>query len=225
MVKLVHAPEMAMWFDLGTIQKHVPSCRLTWDEVSRLPYPRICCVLITPEDGAMFATLVESSSSMVNVSCVSKEQNGKVLYSGNLYIKADPDGKMLMQVSGDRPKDEHRIASLVRPLSVVLHRIHAERQTYRPAPAGTPAQQAKRKRHGKAQLFDWNTVTIAPRPDKCEYQGGTHASPRMHDRRGHWRKYQGGKVGWVKNCKVGSATQGMVFKDYRIPITMTEHTT
>lgn len=52
-------------------------------------------------------------------------------------------------------------------------------------------------------LFDWHTVTIEPPKPKAQSQGGTHASPRLHDRRGHWRRYPSGKVGWV-------------FKDYRI---------
>ena len=37
-----------------------------------------------------------------------------------------------------------------------------------------------------------------------------------HDRRGHWRNYASGKKGWVKECKVGSPSKGIVFKDYKI---------
>ena len=215
MVKLVQEPENAHWFDLGVITKHVPAARIEWDEVSRMPYPRICCVSQTTEDGSKFATIVASDRSMVTVSCVSKEQSGKVLRSGTLYIKAS-EGQMMFQVSGDDPKDEKRIASLLRPLIVVARRIHTDVTAYRPSRKGTTAQQSKRQRSGKAPLFDWNTVTIKPTPDKGECQGGTHASPRLHDRRGHWRKYPSGKVGWVQNCKVGDASKGVVFKDYQI---------
>lgn len=74
-----------------------------------------------------------------------------------------------------------------------------------------------RAKKGKGPLkFAWHTVTIAPRPGPNEQKGGTHTSPRLHDRRGHWRNYASGKKGWVKECKVGSPSKGIVFKDYKI---------
>ena len=74
-----------------------------------------------------------------------------------------------------------------------------------------------RAKKGKGPLkFVWHTVTIAPRPGPNEQKGGTHTSPRLHDRRGHWRNYASGKKGWVKECKVGSPSKGIVFKDYKI---------
>lgn len=48
-----------------------------------------------------------------------------------------------------------------------------------------------------------------------EHQGGTHASPIPHDRRGHWRTYKiSGKRVWVNECKIkgGSADS----RNYRI---------
>jgi hypothetical protein len=41
---------------------------------------------------------------------------------------------------------------------------------------------------GKPPQFDWHTVKIEPPKPKAEPQGGTHASPRLHDRRGHIRR-------------------------------------
>jgi hypothetical protein len=50
-----------------------------------------------------------------------------------------------------------------------------------------------------------------------EYKGGTHASPRQHLRRGHYRHYKKtGKIAWVNQCTVGSLTNGYVHKDYRV---------
>lgn len=76
---------------------------------------------------------------------------------------------------------------------------------------------AKRIRHGKKPFFDWRTVTIQPTKPAQEPLGGTHASPRQHERRGHWRviKKTSKKV-WVKNCTVGNAINGVVFHDYKI---------
>ncbi len=46
--------------------------------------------------------------------------------------------------------------------------------------------------------------------------GGTHASPRLHLRRGHPRQYAPGKYCWVQPCVVGNKAAGMVHKDYAI---------
>lgn len=69
---------------------------------------------------------------------------------------------------------------------------------------------------GKTPTFDWVTVKVEPAKPKADYQGGTHASPRLHDRRGHLRKLPSGKTCWVKPCKVGDASKGVVFHDYKV---------
>lgn len=69
---------------------------------------------------------------------------------------------------------------------------------------------------GKVPAYDWHTVTIEAVEPKSESKGGTHASPRLHDRRGHIRRLRSGKNVWVKPCKVGDATKGIVWKDYVI---------
>ncbi len=45
---------------------------------------------------------------------------------------------------------------------------------------------------------------------------GTHASPRWHIRRGHWRTLRGGRRTFVRECEVGDPAQGGVVKDYRV---------
>lgn len=49
---------------------------------------------------------------------------------------------------------------------------------------------------------------------------GTHESPRLHWRRGHWRVIHRGKPierrAWVKRCLVGDVDKGWVHKDYRM---------
>lgn len=69
---------------------------------------------------------------------------------------------------------------------------------------------------GKAPSYDWRTVIIEPSQSERPHQGGTHASPRLHDRRGHLRRLKSGKNVWVKPCKVGDATKGSVFHDYEV---------
>jgi hypothetical protein len=70
---------------------------------------------------------------------------------------------------------------------------------------------------GRPPLYDWRTVIVQPiKPVKREHLGGTHASPRQHDRRGHMRMLPGGKQVWVKPCRVGDASRGTVFHDYEV---------
>lgn len=88
-------------------------------------------------------------------------------------------------------------------------------QAYIPSVAQTFTNRRKIAQ-GKPPSYDWRTVIIEPVAPRKESQGGTHASPRLHDRRGHLRRLRNGKNVWVKACKVGDPTKGIVFHDYKI---------
>lgn len=90
------------------------------------------------------------------------------------------------------------------------------------APNGDRAKNAKRIAKGKKPMYEWRTVEIKPPAPKSTSLGGTHASPRQHDRRGHWRQYKSGKRVWVRNAKVGKASNGTVFHDYKVHAIQTE---
>ena len=47
---------------------------------------------------------------------------------------------------------------------------------------------------------------------------GTHAAPRWHIRRGHWRQLQDGRRVFVRECEVGDQTRGGIVKDYRVDL-------
>ncbi len=74
----------------------------------------------------------------------------------------------------------------------------------------------KRKAKGKPPLYDWTTVVIEPIKPRSEHKGGTHASPRQHDVRGHWVKNKHGKTFWRKPHKRGNAANGTIFHDYKV---------
>jgi hypothetical protein len=69
---------------------------------------------------------------------------------------------------------------------------------------------------GKVPTYDWTMVYIEPSKPRSESKGGTHASPRQHDRRGHLRRLRSGKNVWVRPCKVGDPTKGVVWHGYAI---------
>ena len=66
--------------------------------------------------------------------------------------------------------------------------------------------------------WTWHLVDISPSRIRAAAQqrGGTHASPRWHIRRGHWRTLVDGRCVFVRACEVGDAAKGGVVKDYRI---------
>lgn len=74
----------------------------------------------------------------------------------------------------------------------------------------------KREAKGKLPLYDFHTLVLKPTgSENTAPFGGTHASPRMHLRRGHIRRLETGNV-WVNSCVVGSAQNGVIEKNYSI---------
>lgn len=77
----------------------------------------------------------------------------------------------------------------------------------------------KRAASGKPPLYEYKILTLDPTDGHQHTQGsgqGTHASPRIHLRRGHIRRLQSGKVTWVNAAVVGNKHQGVIDKDYRV---------
>jgi hypothetical protein len=76
----------------------------------------------------------------------------------------------------------------------------------------------KREAKGKQPFFEYKILTVAadrPQSSNKDHQGGTHASPRQHLRRGHIRRLTDRKI-WINSCVVGSAETGIIKKDYAV---------
>lgn len=82
------------------------------------------------------------------------------------------------------------------------------------------ASNANRIKRGKRPLFEWETVLIKPVVREVgDSHGGTHASPKPHDRRGHQRRYKNGKVVYVRPCTINKhriKEEGFIHHDYKI---------
>lgn len=77
---------------------------------------------------------------------------------------------------------------------------------------------ARAKKTGSPLYSTW-TLEIkgtSGSKDRGMSLGGTHASPRVHLRRGHIRHYDNGKTIWVQPCVVGNKENGMIDKDYKL---------
>lgn len=79
------------------------------------------------------------------------------------------------------------------------------------------AANAKRAAKGKPPFFTYKVLQVsAERSLKPETSGGTHASPRMHLRRGHLRRLEE-RVVWVRAAMVNAGSSaGVVAKDYTV---------
>jgi hypothetical protein len=73
---------------------------------------------------------------------------------------------------------------------------------------------AKRVRQKKKPFYDWHVVTIEPSKPAAPHQGGTHASPRLHEVRGPWVN-RNGKRFWRRPHERGDASLGISFHDYK----------
>lgn len=82
------------------------------------------------------------------------------------------------------------------------------------APEKLNKQRAKK---GKPPVFEYRIVDIpAWALAKADGLGGTHASPRLHWRRGHERRIGEGRKTFVHAHLVGCADRGFIHKDYAV---------
>lgn len=162
----------------------------------------MCTVGTDPEEGIVVS--------------VWRAPHGGRLVASPLLVYA-VDGTLVRYGSVDENEaiDEREAAMILGFVSAWLNSLSRRSESYVPSLKPTFTNRRKMAQ-GKAPTYVWHTVVIEPVQAKGEHQGGKHASPRLHDRRGHLRRLRTGKNVWVKACKVGSVSNGMVFKDYRL---------
>lgn len=76
----------------------------------------------------------------------------------------------------------------------------------------------KRMNKNKKPLIEFKLITIdGKKRELPSVPHGTHASPRQHWRRGHWRiMSKSGKRVWVNPMLVGDEANGKIIKDYAV---------
>jgi hypothetical protein len=217
MVKLAHDPESGHWFDLGHATER-PDGHISDDDILRLPYP-VCFLAGTQTNGTAVVLRLHSNSTHASLTV-----GGFVVGPRDEWVRAiEPtvitrvDGGLeISQPDGSPPSDKSEHLAVLQYIEDFLLALRQPMKAY--VPTARPSL-INRKRAAKGKgpvLFDWHTVTVEPPKPKAEPKGGTHASPRLHDRRGHWRRCPSGRVVWVRHCKVGDASKGVVFKDYKV---------
>ena len=78
----------------------------------------------------------------------------------------------------------------------------------------------KRKKKGKTLFFSYRTLHVTGETAAKDVTGkGSHASPRLHLRRGHIRRLPDGRRVWVTSCLVGDKSKGFAAHDYKVRMT------
>lgn len=208
MVRHSPDPESFMWFDAGHLD-WTPHVRVPIDTIMHLPFPRTAICAVDKTNVKLAMCLIGGENSVTVAGFRLDPFN---LFRPFAYLLT-PEG--MRYYIGKEECTAEFIKPAFRMVVAGLLRINDGGVAHQPKPIDSFINR-KRIAKGKQPLFDWHTVVIEPPKAKSEPLGGTHASPRLHDRRGHWRTLPSKKKVWVKSCKVGNASNGVVFKDYVI---------
>ncbi len=209
-VKLAPEPETAMWFDVGAMErwdgKQVPV-----QVMLNLPFRRTGIAGYDSHGKPFSLWLTQGDGNVLVAGCAIETHK---YFSPFAIVKTEGG---LGYYRKDKAVPESEIRPVIRMVAATLLKIMGERMAYQPTPQRTFINQKRQAKGKPALTFDWHTVAIEPPAPKNDAQGGTHASPRLHERRGHWRTIKkSGKRVWVRDCKVGDASKGVVFKDYEV---------
>lgn len=209
-VRLAPQPETAMWFDVGIMEPLTESTQTPVDVLLNLPFNRTGIAGVDSKGRKFSLWMTAGKDSVTTAGCTIEPTT---FFAPFAYIKTDQG---LRYYNNDKEVTRQKIDPVLRMVCAVLNKLSNGGIAYKATPKQTFLNR-KRAAKGKPALsFDWHTVVIEAKKPKQEYQGGTHASPRRHQARGHWRTYKSGKRGWVSECWKGDASKGAVFKDYQI---------
>ena len=199
------------WFDMSAAYRKE---QVISAEILSRPPPYPQTALVCSYEGKKALIFVARFGNITGVAGVQVE-NRKVRDIAPFFFLVDEEGIKVRHKDGT-PFD-YRTSHATGVLAFLAAFLQSLETT--PATGHLPIKRAtweKKVRQGKVPVYDWKTVVIEPTKPKGNDQGGTHASPRWHERRGHWRTMKSGKKIWVKNCEVGNKALGAVFKDYII---------
>ena len=214
----------------------IPQMSDDFKEVSniKLPFPKL--VIIT--GGRINESAVETSSSRgikmlycyfliqqesgieVHMLCGTSEyfsNPNKILYieSAHIYHNGHEIKTVVYQ-----NKLQSSVVQCTRSALTVIHKMTMSKNKFYmsvPTPEETKANR-KRINKGKKPLIRFETAVIEGKKTMMSSTGhGTHASPCLHWRRGHWRTIsKSGKKIWIDPMEVGDEANGKIIKTYAI---------
>ena len=186
---------------------------------ARAPFPNTLLQFETPSSpGASHALVLwrEQPDGSVQIIAAQRRSDKEWLSVSPTTVTKNEDGSFHYERIGyDERNTEFAILMHARAMNLfyILGCSNVDTAD-NPAPA---ALNKKRSKAGKFPVLEYKTLILKLDAQRTSGQaaGGTHASPRVHLRRGHVRRLESGRRVWVQACVVGS-THGMILKDYKI---------
>lgn len=214
MVALTPEPEKATWFDLGSLTrfKNASPIQVPAESMMRLPFD-LTAIAAIDKDGVKFALWLLNNGNGNSITVGGCTEGGK--YFHPFTYANTTDGIRFYE--GDTEMTDSNVKSVFKMVAACLLGLHDCTEAHQPTVKANSLTNQRRIAKGKLPLvYDWHTVKLEPSSPPSESQGGTHATPRRHQCRGHWRTCKSGKRVWVKDCWRGDASKGTVFKDYEV---------
>lgn len=201
----------AICFDAGSIEnllglRPVP-------ELARLPFSPCWIEFETPE--YFFCALMTDEENTIGGHLWTKNKSSREWMFRCAFICPNEGKQTIFQAESDKSLLEgfSEAVSVFRVFLSAINCTNVRRVEHKP---DEKLQKARAKR-GKKPLFSYWTLELEmDRTESASVLGGTHASPRVHLRRGHARKLASGKYTWVQSCVVGNKDLGMIHKDYAL---------
>lgn len=140
----------------------------------------------------------------------------------NTYIKLDVEKGISVDIPQNQPLIEaEHVEDLIKIFIVTVHRMTMGTNDFY---ISVPTQKEiksnyKRIRKNKRPTVEFKIATITGKKTHTDPSSphGTHASPRQHWRRGHWRTLSAsGKKVWIAPMQVGDEANGKIIKTYAI---------
>jgi hypothetical protein len=162
----------------------------------------------------------------VHVLFCKRHEIGRRYYAATLLLYIDENGKFgaTQPVLSNMSITEEELTSVLADVAYnALTAIHTMTVSGGNVYISTPtpdevAVNKKRISKGKKPLIEFRMITVDGRKSELSSTPhGTHASPRLHWRRGHWRTMKkSGKKVWVDPMLVGDEKNGKIIKDYAV---------
>ena len=219
LVKNALRPEQTMWFDIGNAPAPESGFahEVDGEYMTHLPFENmaICGIDANKCKFIMYVISGEGSVAVAGAAIVANRR--QEIFDSFAYVDT-PDGVRLVPHPDDiKPIRIEDCRGAMATIAYTLESLDAGGVGYQPtAKANSPTNQRRIASGRPSLIYDWRTVVIEPKKARAESIGGTHASPRQHERRGHWRVTPSGRKVWVRNCTVGDAILGSVFHDYKV---------
>ena len=208
--------ETFMWFDLGKLPTEEVRFLVDGEVLTHIPFHKVIVCCIDSDGDKCMLSLIGGNGSVAAVGLVLSTASYEMV-NAFAYMDTAEGLRLLPATEGDAPPSKERCYSVLCTIKHFLDLLGQKAVEAHQPKSKRSLINDKRKAKGKfPSMFDWNTVVLQPSESKGAALGGHHASPRQHERRGHWRKHPSGKQLWVKPCKVGDASKGVIFKDYKV---------